>query len=159
MQPALQGHDFSGYTYPSRTKFQAELIVHNSNDTERANSTLAPLYTFAEQENAAGRSVELQTINQVATSYLQLFPEQPDQVDEGGGSYGIALGSRLLPMKLFQGDSVNAVVDVFLNTTVDIQMHLSKCLQIVCCSPFSIRHFHLPHRTSMVYLFCCYYFI
>lgn len=116
MQSSLRANDFSGYSYPFPTRFLAQLLVHNSGDVDRANSTLQPLYDFVQQENDAGRAANISIQAGVLPSYLSLFSTPLDQVDEGAGNVAI-LGSRLLPPSVFEGDAGDALVEVLANST------------------------------------------
>lgn len=125
IQPALIATNFSGYTYPSPTNFNALLFVHNSADLAGLNSTLQPFYSFASNETAGGRPVTIEALSTLLTNYMQVFFDDPQTVEEGAGMPGAVLGGRLLPLSSFQGASADALVDLIDNTPFGVQMHLS----------------------------------
>lgn len=116
IQSTLRAQNFSGYSFPSPTNFWAQLLVHNSGDMAAANATLQPLYDFVQQEKAAGRSADISNDVQVLPNYFSLFPTPIDQLNEGAGNFEI-LGSRLLPLSMFEGDAADALVEVIANST------------------------------------------
>src|ERR1700761_1836988 len=85
LQPTLRAHNFSGYTYPSPKSFTAQLLVHNSADLSGMNTTLAPLYAFAANETAQGRTFTISNTAYVLPNYMWIFPQQPGEVNEGAG--------------------------------------------------------------------------
>lgn len=128
LQSALQENNFTFYSWPGPTGLMAQLFVHNFGDLARANATLQPLYTFAEQETAAGRPVHVQNDAILLPSYFSIFSTPLDQVYEGAGSTLVG-GSRLVPLSAFE-DLVDPLIDVFVNTT-GIQIFLSKFVLLV----------------------------
>lgn len=130
LQSTLSARNISGYTYPAPTTFYAELFLANSADLSGMNSTLAPLFAFATNETAQGRAVEIFSVGAVVPDYFSIFPQQPNQVDEGAGGVGL-LGSRLLPLSTFQGAKLNALANFIAQTPFGIQIHLSKFLSCV----------------------------
>jgi hypothetical protein len=139
LQPTLSAHNASGYTYPSPTSFSAQLVVHNSADLSGFNSTLAPLYAFAANETAQGRPVTVSSQAYVLPNYMSLFPSSPGSVNEGAGNNGI-LGSRLLPMSIWQGSSLDSIVDFITQTQFGVQIHLSEFISISHHVFFNILH-------------------
>jgi hypothetical protein len=131
LQPTLSAHNASGYTFPSPTSFAALLLIHNSADISGFNSTLAPLYSFAANETAQGRPVTISSQGYVLPNYMSLFPDSPATVNEGAGTDGI-LGSRLLPMSIWQGSRLDSIVDFIVQTQFALQIHLSEFISISC---------------------------
>lgn len=120
-------HNFSGYVYPSNTTTTAELFVHNSADLSGANSTLQPLYQFAANETAQGRTVAIGGQSRVLPNYFSIFSGQPGYVDEGAGGDGL-LGSRLLPLSTFQGSTGESLIQFLEETPFSIQFLWGQCL-------------------------------
>ena len=137
LQSTLSAHNASGYTYPSPTSFTAQLLVHNSANLSGFNSTLAPLYSFAANETAQGRRVTISSQGYVLPNYMSLFPDSPATVNEGAGTNGI-LGSRLLPISIWQGSRLDSIVDFIVQTSLSLQIHLSEFISISCLSLFNI---------------------
>jgi hypothetical protein len=119
LQPALISNNITGYLFPSSTNFFTQTFVYNSADIAAANATIKPLYDWAEQENAAGRPVEIQNSFSVLSSYLGVWPIPPESPYEGlteGTSLPVKYGSRLLPPSLFENEAkIDALVDIFVN--------------------------------------------
>lgn len=90
------------------------------------NATLAPLYTFAANETAHGRPVQIGSIAQVLPDFFTIFPQPPGTVSEEGVGIPAILGSRLLPMSTFQGAALDALVSLMVQTPFEIQVLLSK---------------------------------
>lgn len=116
---------------PFPFRFFAQLLVHNSGDLPGANSTIQPLYIFAQQETAAGRPVNVEQNARVLPSYFSLFPNPPEEVNEGAGLASIS-GSRLLPLSVFQSSGAG-LIDVFGRAPRNklypgITMQLGKCV-------------------------------
>jgi hypothetical protein len=138
LQPTMSAHNFSGSALPvntpdpstNSTMFVAKLFVFNSVDIIGANSTLRPLYDFVERETGAGRPMRLGVQSRVLTDYFQLWSVPIDQIDEGAGRNAI-MGSRLLPISLFEEGKVDPLVDLLAQSQM-IPSIVSGELYIVC---------------------------
>ncbi|PVF95630.1 FAD-binding domain-containing protein [Serendipita vermifera] len=123
LQPIFSARNISGYTLPSvpvdqstnTSMLVAKLMVYNSADMTGANTTLKPFYDFVDSEKNAGRPIGISLKLSVLTDYLQLWSTPIDEVDEGAGRNSI-LGSRLLPVSLFEEDKVDGLTDWLVQT-------------------------------------------
>lgn len=148
-QPAFTANHISGYMTFTPTAFFGDLMVHNSADVDAANATMESLYKFAEEETAGGRSVQIQKAFTILPSYFSLFSIPLDELLElnfGAGSVLVA-GSRLVPLSLFQGDRVDDLINVLMNSPLSL-VFLSECLLSKHPSPY-IQDIILPRFPSL----------
>jgi hypothetical protein len=66
----------------------------------------------------------------VFTDYFQLWPAQPEQVNEGAGGLSV-LGSRLLPPSLFEEGNVDGLVNLLAQTRFVPIFHLGESHSIL----------------------------
>ncbi|PVF95631.1 FAD-binding domain-containing protein [Serendipita vermifera] len=118
LQPTFSARNYSGYARPvtpdpstNSTMFVAKVFAFNFADLNGVNSTLKPLYDFIESETSAGRPMNMSVQSRVLTDYFQLWDTPIDQIDEGAGRNAI-MGSRLLPISLFEDGEVDPLVDL-----------------------------------------------